>query len=93
MILWAMLSASVALDRDDIWRQTEGIAFLSAACGIKKKTKKKLHDARSYFYSALLLAPQLPTPYLPDFFPLGLTYLVLRVIKVEDHGADKFELD
>lgn len=66
MILWAMLSASVALDRDDIWRQTEGIAFLSAACGINK-----LHEAKSYFYSALLLAPQLPTHYLPDFSLLG----------------------
>lgn len=66
MILWPMLSASVALDRDDIWRQTEGIAFLSAACGINK-----LHEAKSYFYSALLLAPQLPTPYLPDFSLLG----------------------
>lgn len=55
----AVLSASVALDCDDIWGQTAGIAFLSlpflsAASGVKS-----LCDAKSYFFSALLPPPQL----------------------------------
>ena len=68
MILWAMLSASVALDRDDIWRQTEGIAFLSAACGIKKKKKQTAWCQKLFLFSPSTCSST-PDSLSPRLFP------------------------